>query len=469
MAKTNRKAEEAVIYTHGGGRAVPISPKQQLERSVMSCLLWEKEFYEDGTTIASRIQELVKQCSATEVADIAIRAKRDMRLRHVPLFLTRELMRTKEGRGQLEHVIPKVIVRVDDITELLAMYFADNKKGRAPAKLPNQLKKHLGLVWSKFDEYQFGKYRGDGKAVRLKDALRLTHPTPENEKRSGVYKRILTDSLQTPDTWEVAISAAQGSAAKCAEWTRLIKAEKLGGLAVLRNIRNMTKDGVDAKLIWQAITNISAGRLLPINFIAAAKHNPQYEAAIEEKFLQCFIDKPKLKGKTIFVVDTSGSMKTSLSSKSELLRLEAAGGLAAIAREMCEQPIIYCTAGDDGRRKHATMQIPARRGFALVDYIKGAEVCSKIGWGGIFIVQCLDHIKAEQKDADRIIVITDEQDCDTSGKSPEKADTFGKYNYLINVASARNGIGYRNKWVHVDGWSDSVLDFLTSYENNNSL
>jgi hypothetical protein len=44
--------------TFEGGPAVPrIKPIDQLRRSVLSCLLWENEFYEDGKNIADRIIE----------------------------------------------------------------------------------------------------------------------------------------------------------------------------------------------------------------------------------------------------------------------------------------------------------------------------------------------------------------------------------------------------------------------------
>ena len=86
----------------------------------------------------------------------------------------------------------------------------------------------------------------------------------------------------------------------------------------------------------------------------------------------------------------------------------------------------------------------------------------KIGGGGIFLTQCMEHVKAEQGSADRIIVLTDEQDCDLK-LNPESADAFGERNYLINVASAKNGIGYR-KWLHIDGWSDKVLYYIARSE-----
>ena len=35
--------------------------------------------------------------------------------------------------------------------------------------------------------------------------------------------------------------------------------------------------------------------------------------------------------------------------------------------------------------------------------------------------------------------------------------------YMINVASYRNGVGY-GKWVHLDGWSESIVDYILEFE-----
>jgi len=47
--------------SHARGRppARHISPELQLRRSVLACLLWESQFYEDGVEIGGRIAELV--------------------------------------------------------------------------------------------------------------------------------------------------------------------------------------------------------------------------------------------------------------------------------------------------------------------------------------------------------------------------------------------------------------------------
>ena len=85
------------------------------------------------------------------------------------------------------------------------------------------------------------------------------------------------------------------------------------------------------------------------------------------------------------------------------------------------------------------------------------------GGGGVFLVQCMDYIYSKEKDADRIIVITDEQDCDTKLR-PEECKVFGNnFNYLINIASEKNGVGYKN-WTHIDGFSESVIDYMLAYE-----
>lgn len=74
----------------------------------------------------------------------------------------------------------------------------------------------------------------------------------------------------------------------------------------------------------------------------------------------------------------------------------------------------------------------------------------------------MEFIKNLEKTADRVIVMTDEQDCDTKLK-PDSADAFGKRNYLLNVANYQNGIGY-GKWTHINGWSESLIDYIQQSE-----
>ncbi len=425
MASVNKKISP--IHTHEGAKARHITPKQQLERSVMSCMLWENTFYESGVSIAERIKGLVKEVSYEDVSDIALRAKNDMRLRHIPLMLVRELFRYKEYRKTTGELLLNLISRPDDITEFLAMYWSENPK----EPLAKQVKVALGKAFHKFDEYSLAKYNGGSKAIKLVDALRIVHP-----EKSELLGKLRKDELATPDTWEVELS--KGGDKKEA-WNRLLQDKKLGGLAMLRNIRNMTQAGVDSMAIKAGIQNLNTGKLLPINFIAAGIHNVQFESTIEEKFFESF-KKEKAKGRTVVLVDTSGSMSDKLSAKSEMTRQDVASSLAMICRETFDDVRLFLFSNSIG-------EIAGRRGFAIKDLINAFE------HGGTELGGAIRHIQANVP-YDRLIVITDEQ-------SSDRVPDFK--GYLINVASNKNGVGY-GSCVHIDGWSDRVIDYILEYE-----
>lgn len=319
------------------------------------------------------------------------------------------------------------------------------------------MKKGLAAAFTRFDEYALAKYNR-ATPVKLRDVLFLSHARPVDQAQADLWKRLIDGELATPDTWEVALSSG---ADKRTSWERLLRENKLGALALLRNLRNMTEVWVDPSLIAESLANMKTERVLPFRFIAAARHNPCFEQELEAAMLKCLSEQPRLPGKTILVVDVSGSMTGSLSSRSELSRMDSAAALAILAREMCEKAAIYCTAGNDCTRVHATRLVPSRRGFALRDCVV-KDAAAELGGGGIFLVQSLAFIKQRERTADRIIVFTDEQDCDQK-LNPANADAFGTHNYLVNIAAYRNGIGYE-KFVHIDGFSEAVLDYIRESE-----
>jgi 60 kDa SS-A/Ro ribonucleoprotein len=451
------------LHTHEGARARVIAPEQALRRSVLSCLLWEGEYYEDGVEIAGRIQELVPRVAAEKVAALAVEARERMKLRHAPLLLVREMARHVTHRGLLAETLARVIQRADELSEFVAIYWA---QGRQP--LSAQVKKGLAAAFGKFDEYALAKYDRAG-AVRLRDVLFLCHARPVDETQAALWKRLVDNQLATPDTWEVALSAAgrdsQGQRIDKREtWERLLADRKLGAMALLRNLRNMQDAGVELDLLRKALDEMKAERVLPFRFVSAAKHAPRLEPELEKAMFKCLEGHGKLAGKTLLIVDCSGSMHGRISGKSELDRLSAAAALAMLLREICDEVAVYATAGNDGTRIHATMLVPPRRGFALRDLLKYEKTSREIGGGGIFLTQVIDYVRKEEKGmADRIIVITDEQDCDLVNK-PSSAHPFGSTNYLINVASFKNGIGY-GEWTHIDGWSEAVVDYIAALES----
>src|SRR5450631_2608388 len=99
MARLNTLNLNTAPCTHEGPPTRHVSPEMQLRRSVLACLLWESQFYEDGIEIAGRIAELVPKVAAEKVAALAIESREQMKLRHVPLALVREMARHKTHRA----------------------------------------------------------------------------------------------------------------------------------------------------------------------------------------------------------------------------------------------------------------------------------------------------------------------------------------------------------------------------------
>ena len=468
MASINKKVLGPQPLTAEGAPASRVNYKEQLRRSVLTNFLWEDSYYEDGIEIADRIASLVPKVKPADVAALAIEAREKMKLRHMPLWLLRNMVLHAEHRPFVREALTRVIQRVDELTEFLVLYDPHYAMPMATDKQPLAacVKKGIGDAFRKFDEYQFAKYNRDG-GVKLRDAILLTHPKPVTPEQAKLYKKILEGTLKTPNTWEVRLSGGED---KAKVFTDLINANKLGGLAMLRNLRNMFESGVDVNVIRKGLREMNTERILPFRFVAAAKYGPKVEPEIEAAMNRCISAHAKLPGKTILVVDTSGSMygHGNVSKKSDITRVDAAAALAMLIREISEEPVVYATAGNDASRIHATGEIPARRGFALRDLIANHKELYHLGGGGIFLTQCMGFIYGKEKSADRVIVITDEQDCDDrdSARAASKANAFGKHNYIINISVEKNGIGY-GKWTKINGWSEAVIDYIMAYEGLN--
>ncbi len=464
--KTNRKAVgEQKTVTHGGAPAVIQSAEKELTRTVSALMLFEESFYEKGSDAAKRVEELCSKVSMSFLAKLAIRTRKDLKLRHASLFLCVQMLK-KECIGPNHDVertlvadtIFNVISRADELAEIIAIYWNDGKK-----PLPRQLKNGIARAFPKFDEYDLAKYNQTDKEVKLRDALFLTHPKPANKTQDKLWKKLIDNKLKTPDTWETQLSAGKD---KKATFTRLIKEGKLGYMALLRNLRNMVEAGVDRKLVSDAIVEGAAkSKALPFRFVAAAKHAPQFEDALSKGIVEVAAALPKLSGSTLVVVDVSGSMQAGLSGKSEMTRLNAAAALGMVLREQGDDVTIYATGGNDGTRVHHTALVPSRHGFALSDGI--SQMMSRLGGGGIFMKQALAFIneKEQGREFDRVVVITDEQDCDTDKNSAANSLKLGTYNYLINVGNYRAALPIeRAGWTRVSGFSERVIEWMMAEE-----
>ena len=438
MVKMNVWKRMFPVRTQEGAVAQKVDAKRELRRTVMTCLLWEDTFYEKGNDIAKRIAELVAQNKPEVVSALAREAREAMQLRHAPLFLMRELARRKGTGPLVAETLENVIQRADELGEFVALYWKEKKQ-----PLSAGVKRGLARAFTKFDAYQLAKYDREA-VVKLRDVLFLCHAKPKDEAQAAVWKKLVENTLEPPDTWEVALSAGKD---KRENFERLLREGKLGGMAVLRNLRLMLASGVDPKLVRERLEK-GVARALPFRFVTAARHAPKLEDAIEKAMLKGIAGLEKLAGSTGLVVDVSGSMDAALSKKGETTRMDAAAGLAILLREKAED---FSAA----TFSNTCVELPPRRGFALRDAIVGSQA-----HGGTYLKRALEqlHEKRGWREIERLIVITDEQSHDgiLAAWTPRA--------YVVNVAPYKHGISYGNGWTHIDGWSERIVDYIAAVE-----
>lgn len=445
--KTNVAMKQEPKFTHGGAKASQQTKLQELKRSVLTCMLWEDSYYESGNDQATRISTLVldPKIKPEDVCALAIEARSVMGLRHVPLYLISELCYRKDIKNWslIEETLSKVIQRADELTEFLAIYWK-NKGAIAGKKrsLRKCVQRGLSTAFGKFGEYQLAKYDRDG-AVKLRDVLRICHPKPQDEIQAQLWKKVLDRTLTTPDTWETELSAGKD---KKATFERLMREKKLGGLATLRNLRNMIQAGVDSNLIRERLAS-GIARAMPFQFIQAAKFAPGFQDEIQQSMFNCFAELEKIDGTTAILIDVSGSMDSKLSAKSEALRLEAACGLAACLRERCKYVKVATFSNH-------LVEVPNSRGFALINDVVKSQMHS-----GTELVGSVNRFVRKNKDLNRVIVITDEQATDVGRLNQAQIPS-----YIMNVGGYKNGIGNTNGWVTISGWSDRLVDYILELE-----
>jgi 60 kDa SS-A/Ro ribonucleoprotein len=213
---------------------------------------------------------------------------------------------------------------------------------------------------------------------------------------------------------------------------------------MLKNLRNMIQAGVGPDAIRQGLKNVKTDRVLPFEFITAARYAKQFEPELEQLMFKCLDGKNKLRGNTTLLIDSSGSMRDKLSEKSELTRYDAAAGLAMLLREECEHVRVF-------KFSDQLAEVAPRRGFALRDALGapqgGTLLGQAVGWCNQNVAQ------------DRIIVLTDEQSSDTVAGPKGKG-------YLVNIATYQKTVGFERSWVRVAGWSEAIVDFIKALESD---
>ena len=428
---------ENTTTTHEGGKAYIPSKKEQLEGSVMNCMLWEDGFYESGEKIADRIFRLTKEVSIEEAVEVIRKAKFESKLRKVPLFM---LVALAEKGTLTKELVNEICTRVDDMTNLLSMYFnVDSKKPMSIA-----LKKGLALSFKKFNEYQLAKYNRSGQ-FKLKDVIMLCHPKPDTKEQSELFKKVLENKLEVPYTWETELSAGKD---KKETFEKLISEKKLGDLAFLRNLRLMKANGVSSRVISDSSKERIWKNILPFQFVTANRNTGnEFREELEEAMFKCLEDSDKFGSNVNLLVDMSSSMLEPLSRESEVKRAYVASGLAILCKEKFSNTKIYGFTKDLKEDINQNL-----RGFALSEYLINNTRGSTKMWNAIREVGKKGHSKVT-------IVITDEETRDTGVFEDANSDFL----FIINVATSAKTLCEHPKFVKINGWSESVIDYIVKH------
>ncbi len=453
MSKFNTTATVKTLNI-SGHEAYRITDKEKLVTQVLTSFINEKKFYGDNTDELIETLTSVINSDPKFVSKLAVFARREFGMRSVSHVLTAYLAHESAGKPYVRDTVCGITMRGDDVTELLSFYI--NTFGKP---IPNSLKKGINDVFVGFDEYTLAKYKGDKKALKMRDVICLCRPTPKDDEQSALWKRCIEGKLEIPVTWETELSANGNNKET---WERLIASGKVGYMALLRNLSNIINAEPDnIEDVWRTIEDpekVKRSKQLPFRFLSAYYNVTESRGfdALEKAASAAVDNMPKLNGTTVIAVDTSGSMGCQISRRSNITCSAVGMLLGLLANRICDNSIFYTF--DDDLERHR---------YSKNADILNSVVCSRGAGGGTEMKLPFDAMIKDKIKADRVIIISDNE-CNGSYGPPVQSI----------VEEYRNKIG-KDVWVHaidlmgygtqqfcgprfnlIAGWSDKVLDFI---------
>lgn len=450
---------------HEGHAAYTMDDKTKLVTQVLTSFFNEDKFYGDNTSELKATLKRVIDQDAEFVSKLAVFARREFNMRSVAHVLTAYLAHESKGKEYVRKTVRGVTLRGDDVTEIMSFYLSEFGK-----PVPNSLKKGISDVLVTFDEYTLAKYKGDGKSVSMRDVLRIARPTPENAEQSAMFKRCIDGELATPVTWETELSAHGNNRES---WTKLIDTNKVGYMALLRNLRNILIAGPEnIEKVYTRLEDPEAvrrSRQLPFRYLSAYREVMGYAGSrvldvLENAAEASAANIPVLKGTTVIAIDTSGSMGCRISGKSSVSCAEIATLLGLIANRICENAIVYTF--DNSIRK---LNVSHRTGILY------AAVSSARANGGTCMDLPFRAMISDRVNADRVIIISDNE-CNSPfrGTVQSYADSYRRTTGRNIWVHAIDIMGYGTQQFAgprtniIAGWSDKVFDFIGIAEEGTS-
>lgn len=504
-----KQRERSVHLNHEGDIAFVMSSQMELYTTVLTTAL-EDNTYEKQEERFERIVGLVGQCDPLFVAKLAIYARTRMNLRSVPLLLVCALARTTNGSDLVSRVIERVVLRADEIAELLACYamFNERREAKQLGRLSKQVQKGLSAAFNRFDEYQFAKYDRPG-AVKLRDALFLVHPKAKDTAQQTLFDKIATQNLEVPSTWEVKISSvgqrpfasdAGREAAMKEAWESLIDQGDLGYMALLRNVRNIVRANVSDDRIDRICVVLSDpervrnSKQLPFRFLSAyrelqamlpdpdtmlgqfgrwllGKNDPvaKITRALEKAVIE---SAASIKGfsadtRVLIACDVSGSMWTPVSAKSSVRNYDVGLMLGMLLYARCGRAEIGMF-GDIWK----IISVPKQNILENVLLFDKRE--GEVGYStnGYLVIHDLLQRNVVM---DKVMLFTDCQLWNSNNNGNHIESLWKQYRYqcapnaklyLFDLAGyGQAPLQLRSDGVHlIAGWSDKIFDVLAAID-----
>ena len=403
------KTSAGAIRTHEGGIGFKRSDKSELFLAGVSTFV-EDTFYESADARMTRIRGLVAKVVVEDVEWVKnfvfwLRHTANMRSVSLAIALDAAKVLNDKKLAGGRQIVAAAMDRADEPGEAIA-YWQTNY-GR---KMPQSVKRGIADAATKlYTSDAVFKYDAEGKSIRFADVIQLVHPSPKDDRQSTVFKfaldRRYNSKVEAPfarkATWENISSDGPMTAEK---WESAIPT--MGYMALLRNLRNFIEAGVSRKVMNAVAKRISdpaqvaKSKQLPFRFWSAYNavgNNNVFKLAIDDGLNAAASNVPALKGKTLVLVDVSGSMGWGrFSEKGSMANIDAATLFAGVLGARADEADIVWFGSRSGKVDYSKTDSPLEIMKAI--YREG---------GGTDLARAVrDWYKAGY---DRVVVITDEQ------------------------------------------------------------
>ncbi|TXF91460.1 TROVE domain-containing protein [Neolewinella aurantiaca] len=454
-----------------GGEAYRTSAEYRLASLMLTSFVTD-QFYRDANGALGELMGLIAKVEPGFAARAAIYARKEYGMRTITHAAAALLSKRLSGHPDAKAFYDQIVVRPDDMLEIRAALKLIGER-----KLTNAMKKGFAAAFDRFDGYQIAKYRADNKDIKLVDMVNLVHPVP-TQRNAAALQALVDGTLTNTETWEAKLSAAGAEATsdkdkakrKASAWADLLRENKLGYFALLRNLRNIIAQA--PKLVPLACEQLvdekrlRGSKVLPFRLLTAYKqfagtdrNERKVLDAIERAADLACANMPQLDN-TLVVIDNSGSMACGVAG-SHHVKCNETGALFGFA-------LAKRSGADLMEFGTSARMIPYRNSQTALDFAMNFEKNNKVGHGTDFKA----IFGAAKRKYDRIVIFSDMQGW-KGGHCPK--DAFSAYRkrtgadpflYSVDLAGYGSLQFPEDKVATMAGFSEKIFEIMAMAETD---